>query len=34
MNPDQAAIPGVTPPKRLPTFMKDGTILPPARKER
>lgn len=26
----KAAIPGTTPPERLPTFMKDGTILPPA----
>ena len=33
VNPDRAAIPGVTPPLRLPTFMKDGTILPPARKD-
>lgn len=30
---DRAAIPGVTPPERLPTFMEDGTILPPARKD-
>ena len=34
VNPGRAAIPGVTPPARLPTFMKDGSILPPARKER
>jgi len=26
----KAAIPGVTPPKALPTFAKDGAILPPA----
>ena len=29
----KAAIPGVTPPDGLPTFMEDGSILPPARKE-
>jgi len=29
----KAAIPGVTPPNGIPTFMKDGSILPPARKE-
>jgi penicillin-binding protein 2 len=29
----KAAIPGVTPPGGLPTFMKDGSILPPARKD-
>jgi len=28
--PGAAAIPGVTPPTRLPTFLKDGSILPPA----
>ncbi|GAA4374965.1 penicillin-binding protein 2 [Nocardioides caricicola] len=33
VDPDRAAIPGVTPPERLPTFMQDGTILPPARQE-
>ncbi|MBZ5740917.1 penicillin-binding protein 2 [Nocardioides mangrovi] len=30
---DKSVIPGVTPPAGLPTFTKDGTILPPARKE-
>ncbi|MDI6910228.1 penicillin-binding protein 2 [Nocardioides sp.] len=30
VDPSRAAIPGTTPPKALPTFMKDGTILPPA----
>jgi penicillin-binding protein 2 len=28
--PDTAAIPGVTPPTRLPVFAADGSILPPA----
>ena len=31
VRPSRAAIPGTTPPRGLPTFMKDGTILPPAR---
>ena len=31
VNPAQAAIPGTTPPAGLPTFMDDGSILPPAR---
>ncbi len=31
--PDTAAIPGSTPPAKLPTFMRDGSILPPARKD-
>ncbi|GAA5154359.1 penicillin-binding protein 2 [Nocardioides marinquilinus] len=31
--PDRAAIPGVTPPERLPVFSGDGSILPPARTE-
>jgi len=31
--PDRAAIPGTTPPKGLPTFGKDGSILPPARRK-
>ena len=31
--PDKAAIPGSTPPAELPTFMTDGSILPPARKD-
>lgn len=29
VRPDRAAIPGTTPPTALPTFTKDGTILPP-----
>lgn len=29
-HPDRAAIPGATPPAGLPTFVEDGTILPPA----
>jgi penicillin-binding protein 2 len=33
VSPAQSAIPGVTPPAPLPTFMDDGSILPPARKE-
>ncbi len=33
VDPGKAAIPGTTPPAGLPTFMKDGSILPPARKE-
>ena len=33
VRPDRAAIPGTTPPTALPTFTKDGTILPPARRE-
>ncbi len=33
VRPARAAIPGTTPPTRLPTFMKDGSILPPARKD-
>ncbi|MFC7493793.1 MULTISPECIES: penicillin-binding protein 2 [unclassified Nocardioides] len=33
VRPDRAAIPGTTPPAGLPTFTKDGTILPPAREE-
>jgi penicillin-binding protein 2 len=28
----RAAIPGTTPPKRLPTFARDGSILPPSLK--
>jgi penicillin-binding protein 2 len=30
VSPSQSAIPGVTPPSGLPTFMDDGSILPPA----
>jgi penicillin-binding protein 2 len=33
VNPADAAIPGTTPPTSLPTFMKDGSILPPGRKD-
>ncbi|MBB6626718.1 penicillin-binding protein 2 [Nocardioides sp. KIGAM211] len=33
VNPARSAIPGTTPPAGLPTFMKDGSILPPARKD-
>ncbi len=29
-----AAIPGVSPPRNLPTFRRDGSILPPAREKR
>ncbi|GAA4695720.1 penicillin-binding protein 2 [Nocardioides nanhaiensis] len=31
--PDAAAIPGTTPPRELPQFRRDGSILPPARSE-
>ena len=31
VRPTKAAIPGTTPPPGLPVFMKDGSILPPAR---
>jgi penicillin-binding protein 2 len=34
VDPSKAAIPGTTPPKGLPVFMKDGSILPPARENR
>ncbi len=34
VHPDRAAIPGTTPPVGLPTFLDDGSILPPAREER
>jgi penicillin-binding protein 2 len=30
VDPGKAAIPGTTPPSGLPTFTKDGTILPPS----
>ena len=33
VDPRRSAIPGTTPPAGLPTFMKDGSILPPARKD-
>jgi penicillin-binding protein 2 len=33
VHPANAAIRGTTPPAGLPTFMDDGSILPPARKE-
>jgi penicillin-binding protein 2 len=32
VDPRRAAIPGTTPPKGLPTFVRDGSILPPGRK--
>ena len=34
VRPSKAAIPGTTVPKQLPTFARDGSILPPARKEK
>ncbi|MCW2793247.1 MAG: Peptidoglycan glycosyltransferase [Nocardioides sp.] len=33
VDPRRSAIAGTTPPAGLPTFMKDGSILPPARKD-
>jgi penicillin-binding protein 2 len=33
VDPERAAIPGTSPPARLPTFVKDGSILPPGRKD-
>ena len=33
VRPSKAAIPGTTVPEELPTFARDGSILPPARKE-
>src|SRR4051812_46460255 len=33
VDPRSAAIPGTTPPDGLPTFVGDGSILPPGRKE-
>ena len=33
IDPSQAAIAGTTPPAGLPTFMDDGSILPPGRKD-
>jgi penicillin-binding protein 2 len=33
VTPSASAIPGVTPPSGLPTFMDDGSILPPGRKD-
>ncbi|MET0838937.1 MAG: penicillin-binding transpeptidase domain-containing protein, partial [Marmoricola sp.] len=32
VSPSKAAIPGTTPPAKLPTFARDGSILPPVRK--
>jgi penicillin-binding protein 2 len=32
VTPSKAAIPGTVPPAGLPTFARDGSILPPARK--
>ena len=34
VDPERAAIPGTTPPEGLPTFLGDGSILPPGRKAR
>jgi penicillin-binding protein 2 len=31
VDPRRAAIPGTTPPAGLPTFLDDGSILPPGR---
>jgi len=31
VRPAQAAIPGTVPPTKLPTFTRDGSVLPPAR---
>jgi len=33
VRPGDAAIPGTTPPQDLPTFRRDGSILPPARED-
>jgi penicillin-binding protein 2 len=33
VNPRRAAIPGTTPPKGLPVFTPDGSILPPLRRQ-
>ena len=33
VRPSKAAIPGTTPPSGLPTFAKDGSILPPSSKK-
>ncbi|MGI8521968.1 MAG: penicillin-binding protein 2 [Nocardioides sp.] len=33
VDPQHAVIPGVTPPTGLPHFLRDGSILPPSRKE-
>ena len=33
VDPQRAAIPGTTPPDGLPTFLGDGSILPPGRKD-
>ena len=33
VNPGQAAIPGTVPPRELPNFMDDGSILPPTRRD-
>ena len=33
VSPRKAAIPGTVPPAGLPTFAKDGSILPPATKK-
>ena len=33
VDPKRAAIPGTTPPHGLPTFLEDGSILPPGRRD-
>src|SRR5215213_7115059 len=33
VDPKRAAIPGTTPPRGLPTFVRDGSILPPGRRD-
>ncbi|MCD4535885.1 penicillin-binding protein 2 [Nocardioides sp. cx-169] len=33
VRPADAAVPGTTPPSRLPNFRRDGSILPPARED-
>ena len=33
VRPSDSAIPGTTPPTRLPNFRRDGSILPPARED-
>ena len=34
VRPKRAAIPGTVPPRKLPTFLDDGSILPPAVRQR
>ena len=33
VKPARAAIPGSTPPRELPSFQPDGSILPPVRED-